>query len=190
MIPYVTDRWICEEDLATPIAGRDDSESVVWGCIRYLRARSRGGVRMVAAGVDEKARNALVHARVQTAAISPRVRELERQLIQQEATITRLLAFVPARFGAVHPARLQEIVELVKTTAEATFADHRVETRVLDEREAGTEACHRIEVVVHLTFVAAVESLVAAEVALRTKLVEFVSGDELRALRLLIDFQD
>ncbi len=85
--------WLREEDLAAAIPGREDSPRLIAECIEYLRLRHR---RIRAEqGIDERTRNAIFHAHVQRAAASPRMRELEQQVAQQEATINRLLAFVP-----------------------------------------------------------------------------------------------
>ncbi|HYU51970.1 MAG TPA: hypothetical protein VEK37_03465, partial [Gemmatimonadaceae bacterium] len=147
-------------------------------------------------GIDEKARNAILHARVVGSFANPVLVQLREQLqqrdellTQQDTTISRLLAFVPAKALAVSDERLQAIVAEVGEIAASVFKGHNIKWSLSDEDDPESLACHRFTVVVEMTDKDDLEELVVAEMKLREQLVSSMSDKELRALRILVEYE-
>jgi hypothetical protein len=187
---HIADMWLREEDLAADIPGRPDHPSDINACIKYLR-RGTWALRTVnAPGVDEKARNALVHARVQGAfAQSPMIAQLREQLIESDTTIARLLAFVPPKAQALSDSRMHEIVREVGRVATELFQGHKIVLTLTEENDSESLACHRLTVSVQTDEDDDITPLVNAEMKLREHLVSFMADKELRAIRVLVEYE-
>ncbi len=184
MIYHIADRWLREEDLAAAIPGRNDPPEMVAGCITFLR-----GWHRPPHGTEEKTRNALVHARVQTASGNARIRELEQQVAQRDSTIDRLLAFVPGHAKAIPNDRQREIVGMLGSLVNQYFPGVRAQLHLMEEHDHDTEACHRVEILFEIPEKVSVPELVDAEVNLRREFIDRVSAEELRAITLLLEFR-
>ncbi len=71
----MSDTWFREEDLAANIPGRPDPQFEIAVCLKYLREVWSQAAR--GPGIDEKARNAILHARVQGAFANPMIVQLQ-----------------------------------------------------------------------------------------------------------------
>ena len=187
---HIADMWLREEDLAADIPGRPDHPSDINACIKYLRQGIWAVRAFTAPGVDEKARNALVHARVQGAfAQSPMIAQLREQLVAQDTTISRLLAFVPPKAQAIGESRLHEIIRQVRRVAAELFGGREIILTLTEEDDSESLACHRLTVSVQTDERDDVTPLVNAEMKLREHLVSFMADKELRALRVLVEYE-
>jgi hypothetical protein len=165
---------------------------MVAACVDYLQHHYAG--RATRPSADAAIRSALAAARVQawTAAVSPgtarRVNELAATLVQQQATIDRLLAHIPGRMRELDAARLEQIRALVAAWAAEVFelpAKAGVEVR--PERESDTEACHRVAVRIPLTADADPEVFVRRERVLHERLAQTLGKEEFRAVQLTVE---
>jgi len=182
----IGDTWFREEDLAANIPGRPDRDFEIATCVKYLREvwslASRGP------GVDDKTRNAILHARVQGAFANPVIVQLREQIQQQDTTISRLLAFVPPKAQALIPGRLSTIIDEVREMSSSLFKGRNINLMLSDEDDPESVACHRLTVSIETSEQDDVQGLVAAEMKLREHLVSSMSDKELRALRILVEY--
>ncbi len=95
---------------------------------------------------------------------------------------------MPPKAQAVTDERLHAILGEVSHAAADLFKGHKIELSLGDEDDPESLACHRLTVSVETTQKDDVQMLVAAEMKLREHLVSSMSDKELRALRILVEY--
>jgi hypothetical protein len=188
-MPVSGERWLHRSDLNASAFGREDPQSLSDDCWEYLEDWEEHAKQLIP--TPERAQRAtaeLIAARIRAATGSHAAeRELRRTVERQQATINRLLAFVPTRSGAVDTSRLAAIVENIRTAAETIFHVPQIEVTEELEPEDDTTAYHRITVEIPVT----PEFDVALFFQRTTELDHFVanelSDEEIHAIRVLIE---
>jgi hypothetical protein len=191
MLPVSPDRHISQWDLARPFAGRQDEPELVDICWRYLVERQDRELRPEESEQSQRRANAeVVSARILAAAKSSvSTAELSRRLGDAEATIDRLLAFVPTRSALIGSDRLRELSLAVAKSLETVLPKiRRIESSISPETEVDTDACHRIAILVlHDSLAEADEMFAKAEIAAHRALAVNSNQAELQSVRLIVD---
>lgn len=191
MFKVFKERWLSDRDLAKSPFGRDDPPELIEQCGDYLSQRTTGEHAAIdlSSTADRKTKAALVSAQVQ-ASVQARLptRDLERRLALAEATIDRLLAFVPARAKEIRDTRLDAIVEeLSAKAAELLPGSRRVRVSVTPEADVDSAACHRIIVSLVVPTTLDANRFAGASTELHRWLAAATDVDEYKAIRLLIE---
>lgn len=143
MIELRPNHWAYPEDLGRSTFGREDPPELVERCISYF---SRGGASHRA----HKAKGRLISAKTRGRLVQTKRKagseSLREALDEAEATINRLLAFVPRRAPEIPSERLQEIGREVVAKARDLFQVDVVPI-VTPETDEDSQAAHRLTVV-------------------------------------------
>ncbi len=196
MIELRPGRWAYADEFALPLQGREDPPEMVAACVDYLQHRfgERGATQSRHRPGDVVVRSALAAARVQASTIAAsgvtarRLAELAATLVQQQATIDRLLALIPGRVRELAPEELAQVRRRVVAWARELFGLHQDPAVDLEaERDPGTEHCHRIVVKVPEGALRDPEEHVQREFELQRRLATELAGDAYRAIQLSVE---
>lgn len=178
-------------DLARVTAGREDAPELIDRCWQYLEERNTNEFRVVSldrTGV-KRTKAELVAAHVQTEIASRGgISSLQRRLADAEATIDRLLAFVPVRSGDLGRERLDMIVqELLATVARELHGVSRTTVQVVDESDPETTACHRMMLTVDWDVDNDPIGLASAVTLLHQRFAQLITPAEFPSINLLVE---
>lgn len=180
-------RWIIQSDFARPISGREDPDDLIEECWHHLEVSAEqphvvGRGRFVTS-------SELIAARIHAAAGGGTpVDELRELVVRQQATIDRLLAFVPTRARPLSSARLEWLIELLNELCTRLFDNHRI--NVTEEDDPESDACHRITIDVAPASEIDPEAFVAATIRLLAEVAGSVSEQEFEAIRILVEMNE
>lgn len=188
-IPVSGQRWLHRADFDNPGFGREDPPGLGNECWEYLESWEEHAEQLIP--TPERAQRAtaeLIAARVR-AATGPHAldRELRRTVERQQATITKLLAFVPTRSGMIAEGRLMELSALVEAAAQEIFQVRKVDVILESEPDDDTTACHRVTVKVHVDSAFDVAWFSDRTLDLDGFVVAETSEEEIQALRVFVE---
>lgn len=185
MIDRGSNRWIHRQDLESDPSGREDTAEHKAVCLEYLVDPTASSPPSEGAALAQRVQAQLVAARVRDAT-STRA-DLERRLEQANATIDRLLAFVPARAPQIPEPRLDELVSGLLRSVTANFPSASlVAVVVAQELDRDTEACHKITLKIELPDSVEASAIAAGIQAAHRYFAQAASVNERLAVRLIV----
>ncbi|MBK6845752.1 MAG: hypothetical protein IPG88_26355 [Gemmatimonadetes bacterium] len=200
MITRSHKRWISRDDFTSSAAAREDEVGLADSCWVYLNTRATGefeAIEQAPRGDDTRLLADLVAASIQVSVQrraeefegrQSRTHHLESLLAAANATIDRLLAFVPARAAALPAERLAVLADIVvdSTRARVPGAEN-VAVTVTPEQDPNVSASHRLGVRFHVPTQTDLSALAQQIQGIFTDLAGQTTGEEFESLRLLID---
>jgi len=182
-------RWLYRSDFEGAVLGRDDPPELSDECWGYLEDWEIHARQLIPPpDRAQRATAELIAARVRSATGTHAAeRELRRTVERQQATINRLLAFVPTRSGSLQSERLGALISRLTEVARTSFANEDVQVTAEIEDDDDTTAYHRLIVEVPVSDEFDVSAFATASARLDVFLAEAVTATELQAIRLLIE---
>jgi hypothetical protein len=200
MIPSTHKRWIGREDFTSSDAARGDDVALARSCWEYLSHRTTGefeAVRIAPQGNETRLLADLVAASIQASvqrraseieARSSNVERLESLLASANATIDRLLAFVPSRAAVLSAERMAVLADcLGDITRQRVPNALNVTVTSIPEQDPNSSASHRVTVRFQVAGSPDMTALSEQIRAIFADLVEQTTSDEFEALRLFVD---
>lgn len=176
-------RWLFQDDLARPIAGRDDPDDVVEECWHHLEAAAERAEHQRRGRFSTS--SALIAARIHASAGSATSEDLPEVIRRQQAAIDRLLAFVPTRAKPLSASRIAGVQDQLEQASTELFGEHRI--LVDDEDDTDSIACHRFTVEAKMRDDFDPALFVAATTELFKRLAQRLSEEEYEALRVIVE---